>query len=650
MCVSERESFTVVSSVSLTPYTTLYLYLSCRIHTYTHSDHARGTFGYMAPELILTGYCSKASDVFAAGVVLYILLCGYPPFSSKSVRQLFVRTLRGSYKLTGPEWVSVTDEAKDLLKSMLDLNPHTRITTPEILLHPWITKAVTVVSPTLKPKAIEANTTKTTATSSSSNSTKEGEGAGSNSSSNSSSSNSNLNLALLGLKDHVRIVKAEKLTKTMTQLMFLKTTATPSKLAVVFLPRPASLGIPINFDEFMIKLFTSESQEFVHKSFMCAFGPDSLGRLPYANFIHCLMTTMILGKTIKFSSNDLNLVKVFNQFPCGGATPLLFASFADADHDGLISPEDYMTANILILSRNEMFLRRMFRVYQNFLPYSTRDADVAKSLQMISEGKRTSSFVLPIEVNSPPEYITAEHVAAVFEWYGYNPFNGRQVFDLLYDALERIAQQRGIDRSKKVCANTQVRRLTRKVMPLIPEFQESLKETEKGDEESDDNDDDDDDDEEMTGRNADLDLNDMLSPNATLDDNDDEDIIIRESDIMLQTARSTSRSNSTINQFAMEFAMKELPDASESSRGQQDCQPSVRQMNVDDFLEAVALDEILVDVLVSAGHSIVFGLFMQLEECYNRSKQYYDVNPSPDAERLIFEQLVNETKKILHRA
>ena len=100
----------------------------------------------------------------------------------------------------------------------------------------------------------------------------------------------------------------------------------------------------------------------------------------------------------------------------------------------------------------------------------------------------------------------------------------------------------------------------------------------------------------------------------------------------------------------MEFAMKELPDAMESSRGQQDCQPSVRQMNVDDFLEAVALDEILVDVLVSAGHSIVFGLFMQLEECYNRSKQYYDVNPSPDAERLIFEQLVNETKKILHRA
>lgn len=102
--------------------------------------------------------------------------------------------------------------------------------------------------------------------------------------------------------------------------------------------------------------------------------------------------------------------------------------------------------------------------------------------------------------------------------------------------------------------------------------------------------------------------------------------------------------------------MKELPDAMESSgsssssRG--DCQPIVRQMNVDDFLEAVALDEILVDVLVTAGHSIVFALFMQLEECYNSSKQqhYDDANPSPDAEQLIFEQLVTETKRILHRA
>lgn len=85
-----------------------------------------------------TGYCSTASDVFSAGVILYILLCGYPPFNSKSVRQLFVRTVKGAYKLTGPEWDNISLEAKDLIKKMLDVNPETRIGTSEVLRHPWI--------------------------------------------------------------------------------------------------------------------------------------------------------------------------------------------------------------------------------------------------------------------------------------------------------------------------------------------------------------------------------------------------------------------------------------------------------------------------------------------------------------------------------
>jgi len=58
-------------------------------------DKLRGTIGYMSPELILTGHCSKATDVFAAGVVTYILLCGHPPFQSKSNREVLERTARG---------------------------------------------------------------------------------------------------------------------------------------------------------------------------------------------------------------------------------------------------------------------------------------------------------------------------------------------------------------------------------------------------------------------------------------------------------------------------------------------------------------------------------------------------------------------------
>ena len=55
----------------------------------------------MSPELILTGHCSTATDVFAAGVVLYILLSGRPPFYSKSNREVLEKTVKGVYKING---------------------------------------------------------------------------------------------------------------------------------------------------------------------------------------------------------------------------------------------------------------------------------------------------------------------------------------------------------------------------------------------------------------------------------------------------------------------------------------------------------------------------------------------------------------------
>jgi serine/threonine protein kinase len=104
----------------------------------TYKECLRGTIGYMSPELILTGHCSKATDVFAAGVVLYILLSGRPPFNSKANREVLEKTARGIYRITGGEWDHISDEAKDLVRRMLDSNPLQRITTAEILQHPWL--------------------------------------------------------------------------------------------------------------------------------------------------------------------------------------------------------------------------------------------------------------------------------------------------------------------------------------------------------------------------------------------------------------------------------------------------------------------------------------------------------------------------------
>lgn len=101
-------------------------------------DKLRGTVGYMSPELILAGSCSKATDVWAAGVVLYILLCGRPPFQSKSNREILERSARGQYQMEGEEWENISDDAKDLVRKMLIVDPKDRISTANILAHPWL--------------------------------------------------------------------------------------------------------------------------------------------------------------------------------------------------------------------------------------------------------------------------------------------------------------------------------------------------------------------------------------------------------------------------------------------------------------------------------------------------------------------------------
>jgi serine/threonine protein kinase len=102
----------------------------------------KGTIGYMSPELILTGVNTKAVDIWASGVVLFILLCGTPPFNSRSNRETLERSAKGEYKLTGPEWDSISEDAKDLVSRMLCYDPSKRITAREILRHPWIAMVV----------------------------------------------------------------------------------------------------------------------------------------------------------------------------------------------------------------------------------------------------------------------------------------------------------------------------------------------------------------------------------------------------------------------------------------------------------------------------------------------------------------------------
>jgi len=100
---------------------------------------ACGTPGYVAPEILKNnGYDSGAVDVWSAGVILYILLCGFPPFYEEELPQLFDQILHARYDFPSPWWDNISKEAKSLVNEMLTINPKKRITAEEVKSHAWI--------------------------------------------------------------------------------------------------------------------------------------------------------------------------------------------------------------------------------------------------------------------------------------------------------------------------------------------------------------------------------------------------------------------------------------------------------------------------------------------------------------------------------
>ncbi|XP_015200173.2 serine/threonine-protein kinase DCLK2 isoform X1 [Lepisosteus oculatus] len=99
-----------------------------------------GTPTYVAPEIIAeTGYGLKV-DIWAAGVITYILLCGFPPFRSENNLQedLFDQILIGHLEFPSPYWDNITDSAKELIGRMLQVNVEARYTAEQVLAHPWV--------------------------------------------------------------------------------------------------------------------------------------------------------------------------------------------------------------------------------------------------------------------------------------------------------------------------------------------------------------------------------------------------------------------------------------------------------------------------------------------------------------------------------
>nr|XP_022912874.1 calcium/calmodulin-dependent protein kinase type II alpha chain isoform X14 [Onthophagus taurus] len=105
-----------------------------------------GTPGYLSPEVLKKEPYGKPVDIWACGVILYILLVGYPPFWDEDQHRLYAQIKAGAYEYPSPEWDTVTPEAKNLINQMLSVNPSKRITAAEALKHPWICQRERVAS------------------------------------------------------------------------------------------------------------------------------------------------------------------------------------------------------------------------------------------------------------------------------------------------------------------------------------------------------------------------------------------------------------------------------------------------------------------------------------------------------------------------
>jgi calcium/calmodulin-dependent protein kinase I len=98
-----------------------------------------GTPGYVAPEILHGVPYGTKADMWSLGVIVYILLGGYPPFIEQNQRELFKKIKKGQYEFHVEYWGQISSEAKDLISGLLTVNPDKRLTAKDALADPWMT-------------------------------------------------------------------------------------------------------------------------------------------------------------------------------------------------------------------------------------------------------------------------------------------------------------------------------------------------------------------------------------------------------------------------------------------------------------------------------------------------------------------------------
>ncbi|KAA6397380.1 MAG: putative Calcium/calmodulin-dependent protein kinase type 1 [Streblomastix strix] len=101
-----------------------------------------GTPGYVAPEVLSYSGYGKECDLWSLGIIMYVLLCGYPPFFDINITVMFDMIQKGVYEYESPDWDTISSSAKDLISKLLVVDPVKRFTVDQALQHNWFTESL----------------------------------------------------------------------------------------------------------------------------------------------------------------------------------------------------------------------------------------------------------------------------------------------------------------------------------------------------------------------------------------------------------------------------------------------------------------------------------------------------------------------------
>merc|ERR1711920_571992 len=111
--------------------------LSCKFTAGQVLTTKAGTPYYVAPQ-VLAGKYDQLSDLWSVGVIMYVMLCGYPPFYGETDADVLSKERLGNFSFNAADWKNISEDAKNLIRMLLKMNPRDRYTAEQALNHVWI--------------------------------------------------------------------------------------------------------------------------------------------------------------------------------------------------------------------------------------------------------------------------------------------------------------------------------------------------------------------------------------------------------------------------------------------------------------------------------------------------------------------------------